>query len=300
MHRVGLTTRYSTRATSYKFFVRSLSSSLSPPTNLSPEEAGRLAESIAQDGDESGSPQHVQMESIATRLAHSGMTSQDVNAAMAPPIHLSTTYSRPANGQYNESDSIYSRADNPTRLLLERAMFKLEYSKGPNDGKEQVPDSMQEETSLLPSSYAFSSGMMAVSSIILSHTPPITILLPEDVYHGVPTVAVDVFSRFDVKVERVNMLEASNIRDTIQKLDEDDSSSSSLKETEQSEIIVWIETPSNPMCQVTCIRSVCDIAQSVSLSRKKPITTVVDSTLSPPVLTQPLHVSCNIAPVAAS
>ena len=248
-------------------------------------EAGRIAESIAV---KDISQNHLQNESIATCLAHSGMTSQAINAAMAPPIHFSTTYSRPANGQYNDTDSIYSRADNPTRLLLERVMFELE-THNCSIANDEYP-SLISESSEPPSSYAFSSGMMAVSSILLAHKSPVTVLLPLDVYHGVPTVAVDVFSRFNVKVERVDMTKASNLRDFIENL-HDSSSSEDAEATNQPQIIVWIETPSNPLCQVIDIREVCDTVQTLSSYYKGSITTVVDSTLSPPVLTQPLHVS---------
>ena len=283
MHRVLRTTCISANSP-YHLLIRRFSSR-SPSSSITPAEAGRLAESIAL---KDISQRHLQNESIATCLAHSGMTSQTINAAMAPPIHFSTTYSRPANGQYNDTDSIYSRADNPTRLLLERVMFELE-THNCSKFNDEYP-SLISESSESPSSYAFSSGMMAVSSILMAHKSPAIALLPLDVYHGVPTVAVDVFRRFNIKVDRVDMTQVSNVRDFIAKMNYS-SSSNHVDATEQPQIIVWIETPSNPLCQVIDIREVCGTVQSLSSSYKGSITTVVDSTLSPPVLTQPLHVS---------
>lgn len=59
--------------------------------------------------------------------------------------------------------------------------------------------------SVEPTTFAFSSGMMAASSIILAHSTPISIILPKDVYYGVTTFAVNVFSRHNVEVEHVDM-----------------------------------------------------------------------------------------------
>ena len=61
--------------------------------------------------------------------------------------------------------------DNPTRLLLEKEMARLECH-----GRQVDADIV---------SCAFASGMMAASSIVLAHQAPLTVLLPQDLYHGV-------------------------------------------------------------------------------------------------------------------
>ena len=132
------------------------------------------------------------------------------------------------------------------------------------------------ETASHAKSFAFSSGMMAASSIILAHTAPVTVLLPPDCYHGVGTVLAEVFARFQVKVTQVNMSNVSEVQEAIERSDP------------SSQVIVWMETPSNPLCQITDIRAVCEAVRSVD--RKEPITTMVDSTLSPPCITQALAV----------
>lgn len=226
-------------------------------STLTPEEAGRRAEAIAASRQEKEPP------TLATLSSHAGMISQP-NAPLSPPLHLASTYTRPADGVYNETDSKYSRMDNPTRLLLEKAIFEMECH-GLNYDKE-----------LEPSTFCFSSGMMAVSSIILAHKSPLVMIFPKDLYHGVPTVIVDVFSRHNVTMKQVDMLDISQIMSTLESL-----------EGTSSQAIVWMDTPSNPLCHVIDIKGVCEAVRSSKVA----VTTVVDSTLAPPVITRPLEVS---------
>mmetsp|Transcript_9339 Transcript_9339/g.13522 ORF Transcript_9339/g.13522 Transcript_9339/m.13522 type:complete len:114 (-) Transcript_9339:24-365(-) len=62
--------------------------------------------------------------------------------------------------------------------------------------------------------------------------------------------------------------------------------------TNRRTLIIWLETPSNPLTKITDIRAVCDVAQKYNLCGKEGriIVTVVDSTWSPPNITQPLLV----------
>ena len=227
-------------------------------SKLTPAEAGQRARDVAA----AEANQHTV--AISTRLAHAGISYQS-NAPLAPPLHLATTYTRPANGIYDETDSIYIRHDNPTRMLLEKTVFDLDCHGLVFEGLTN------------PMTFAFSSGMMAASSIILAHTGPIMMIYPLNTYHGVPTVTVDVFSRHNVSMVQVDM---SNISEIVEALETSDPS---------SQAIVWMETPSNPMCHVLDIENICKAIQSFN----RQVTTVVDSTLAPQVLTQPLHVSIN-------
>ena len=226
-------------------------------STLTPEEAGRRAEAIAASRLEKESP------TLATLLAHAGMVSQP-NAPLAPPLHMASTYTRPADGVYNETDSKYSRMDNPTRLLLEKAIFEMECH------------GLDYDKEIEPSTFCFSSGMMAASSIFLAHKSPLVMIFPKDLYHGVPTVTVDVFSRHNVVSKHVDMSDISQIMSTLESL-----------EGTSSQAIVWMETPSNPLCHVIDIQGVCEAVRSSKVA----VTTVVDSTLAPPVITRPLEVS---------
>ena len=156
---------------------------MSSSSPLTPEEAGRRARALAL-----ASSDNFPCSSMETQLAPAGVRSSDDNAAMAPPIHMATTYTRPADGMYLPGDSIYGREDNPTRLLLEEQVGLLECHK--KDGDSSL------ESSIV--SCAFASGMMTVSSIVLAHAAPLRVILHKDLYMGVTTVLADVFARFGV------------------------------------------------------------------------------------------------------
>lgn len=171
---------------------------------MTPEEAGRRAEAMAfelissrlQETSLDGTdlmnplvpaPTGHQLETI---LAHSGVQSvmghssgggswtsrgNEDNIALAPALEMATTYTRPADTRYREDHSIYGREDNPTRRLLELEIAKLEcHGKAIPPGEE------------LPKACAFASGMMAASAIILAHQLPLRVILPTDLYMGVP------------------------------------------------------------------------------------------------------------------
>lgn len=140
---------------------------LSSLTSISAEEAGRRAQSLAA---QRLAVSRKNTTGIDTLLAHAGLQAGP-NAPMSPPIHMATTYARPAEGSYREGDCVYIREGNPTRLLLEKEMSQLE-----THGREVDTQAV---------SCAFASGMMAASSIVLAHKAPLTVLLPRDLYHGV-------------------------------------------------------------------------------------------------------------------
>lgn len=230
-------------------------------SSITPEEAGRRAQQLAQKRPHQWTSSSSY--SLETLLSHAGVqtTSFDSpknNVPLSPAIHFASTYTRPADGVYPVlGGSAYTRVDNPTRQLFEMEMTKLELH--------SYKSEWDEAKSL---SCAFSSGMMATSGIILAHTAPLVVLLPEDVYHGVPTVLNDVFHRFQVTTRQVHM---HQLQATLEEYKETDSN-----------ILLWMESPSNPQTQVIDIASTCSLVKATCPS----ITTVVDTTLAP--LQQPL------------
>ncbi|EED89880.1 dubious cystathionine gamma-lyase [Thalassiosira pseudonana CCMP1335] len=235
-----------------------------PP--LTPSEAGRAAYEMRNQlerQDRDAIPL-----SMSTILSHAGLsttnsahdgsrTTRHHNAPLSPPIELATTYERPPDGDYGEEGLIYSRICNPTRALLEEVVGRLEVTSD-------------------PSCFAFSSGMAAVASLILAHKSPVKMLIPSDIYHGIPTQLHSALNDHGIVHETVDMTNCDEVRQRVRKhMERENESGGSL--------IVWIETPSNPLCQVTDIRGVCDVVRELQA-----ITTVVDSTWAPPCITQPL------------
>jgi hypothetical protein len=280
---------------------------------------------------------------MATILSHAGITTSCDNGGgghenypMSPPLHTATTYTRPPDGIYKDSDSIYSRMDNPTRLLLEKNIFDLEctnlllntYRNNNNDDDEIKRDDGNDDNSIMPIppllcyTTCYSSGMQAVTAILLAHSSSptnMTVLIPTDVYHGVRSLLSGVFSRHGINVREINM--TTNSGGNEDEDDDEDSGEIAIANTiseiaiaattalasnnngsgdhdhDLHNIIVWMETPSNPKCEVVDIKAICDKVKSVGERWKNiiKITTVVDGTMSSPVLTRPLEVCSMIA-----
>jgi cystathionine beta-lyase/cystathionine gamma-synthase len=221
--------------------------------------------------------------SMSTLLSHAGLsmhTSQEGghNQPLSPPIELATTYERPPDGNYGENGLIYSRSCNPTRKLLQDAIGQLETAGNVNI------DSLQHCNMPAPS-FAFSSGMAAIASLILAHKSPVKLLIPQDVYHGVPTQLIIALNDHGVQHQAVDMTNCDALEHIVKE---------EVASRSGGSLMVWMETPSNPLCQVTNILDVCEIVGEVRLKAASDdgvrITAVVDSTWAPPCITQPLLV----------
>ena len=257
--------------------IRCISSSI-PNCNV-PNKAGQMAYDILQTKSKSNKTK--QMES---KLAHAGIQ----NKYLSPSLDLSTTYERPADGLYDSY--IYSRQNNPTRNLLESFMSELELG---TNGKSEDQDQDRDQSLYCT---AYSSGMAAVSSILMAHSityDKIHVILPDDVYHGIPTQLTTVFQ--NISYSSIDMTTMTNttrhqtIHTHIQELCQHQHQH---QQPSNLSIVLWLETPSNPITKIIDIPKVCqDVKQIQKQHPNLAITTVVDSTLAPPTITRPIQVN---------
>jgi cystathionine gamma-synthase len=259
----------------------STTSKESGPQHLLPCAAGAasyaLSEKLAK---EHGSV----VASISTILSHAGLPmSHDskYNQPLSPPINLATTYERPPDGNYAEDGWIYSRESNPTRKLLEDVMGQLETT--------SATEMSNDDSCKHADGYAFSSGMAAIASLLLAHKSPVKVLIPTDVYHGLLTQFAKVLSDHGVLHSSVDMTNCEALKSCIEK-------EMSTDAGRYGSLIVWMETPSNPLCQVIDIKTICDMVEEIrqSTDGKFRITTVVDSTWAPPFISQPLKLGADV------
>ncbi|WP_421825810.1 trans-sulfuration enzyme family protein [Larkinella sp.] len=147
----------------------------------------------------------------------------DANAgAVVPPISLSTTFEREADGSFPHGH-IYSRASNPNRDLLETALAQLE---GGFAG------------------LAFSSGQAATMTLLLALRPGDHVILGDDAYHGTPALLEELFHPWGLTYTRVDFTDLEAIRSSIH----------------ENTSLIWIETPSNPLLKIADIRAIADLA----------------------------------------
>ncbi len=161
---------------------------------------------------------------------------------------------------------VYTRLGNPTLLLLEAKMNALE-------GKEVKLRNPAVRVSTL----AFSSGMSAIASTLLSIcSAGDTLILGDVLYGATQHLAETVLSRFGVRALEVD---TSNL-DAVEAL---------VKANPDAKAILF-ETPTNPMLAVTDIRALARRVKEIAPGMK----VVVDNTFATPYLQRPLEMGADV------
>ena len=164
------------------------------------------------------------------------------------PIYQTATYAHPGAGQSTGFD--YSRLQNPTREQVEKVVCQLE---GGIDA------------------FALSSGMAAISLLMELFAPGDHIIADCDLYGGSIRLFDNVSSKNGISFTRVNCA-TENLEALI---------------TEKTKAI-YIETPTNPMMNVT------DIAATAALTKKHKLLLIVDNTFMSPYFQNPLELGADI------
>ena len=173
-----------------------------------------------------------------------GRRTDPATGAVTPPIHLSTTFERGPDGEYPLGFS-YAREGNPTRQGLEECLASLE------GGKEAL---------------AFSSGLAVATALLQGLEPGDHIVAPVDVYFGLRQVIGGVFAKWPLETTYVDMTDLGAVQ-------------ASMRPNTR---LVLIETPSNPILQIT------DLAAVARMARAANAITICDGTFTTPVLQRPL------------
>jgi cystathionine gamma-synthase len=180
---------------------------------------------------------------IETRAVHAGRHPDPATMAVTPPIYMSTTFERGADGEYPLGFG-YSREENPNRAMLEQCLAAVE------GGTEAL---------------AFSSGQAATTALVQGLEPGDHIIAPDDVYYCWKKIFTEVFPKYGFQLDYVDMTDTDAVRATLR----------------PNTRLIWIETPSNPLLEITDLAAIADIA------RKQNAISVCDSTFATPVLQHP-------------
>ena len=159
-----------------------------------------------------------------TLLVHAGGATEPDSGAIAPSIHLSTTFEHTADGHATH-DHIYIRMGNPTQDRLEDALAAIE----------------EGEKSLV-----FGSGMAAVTACMQMLDPGSHVLMHKDVYRLTRAIGEELLCRWNIEASEVDMTNHDAVQQGIR---------SNTK-------LLWAETPSNPAMDVIDIAAIAGIAHS--------------------------------------
>ncbi len=184
-----------------------------------------------------------------TLAVHAGVQPDPSTGAIMTPIFQTSTYVQEAVGVHKGWE--YSRSHNPTRAALEKALAELEHG---------------------AFGLAFASGLAAIDTVLKTLRPGDEVIAGQDLYGGtarlfrVNTAPMGIVFRF------VDTQDPENVAAAI---------------TERTKL-VWLETPTNPMMQIT------DIAAVASITRPRGIRLAVDNTFASPMLQRPLQLGADI------
>jgi cystathionine gamma-synthase len=143
--------------------------------------------------------------------------------AIAPPLHLSSTFERDADNQYRSGRS-YARDNNPSFDQVEAVLNALEC------GEEAA---------------VFSSGMAAASAVVMALSPGDHVVAPKAMYWLLRQWLLGFASHWGLRTTLADMTDLDAVRAAIQP--------SKTK-------LVWAESPANPLWDITDIERVADLA----------------------------------------
>ena len=185
----------------------------------------------------------------ATKYIRAGAEPDPSTGAIMTPIFQTSTYVQEAPGKNKGYE--YARSQNPTRSALERAFAAIENA---NYG------------------LAFSSGVAATDAVIKLLEPGDEVICANDMYGGTYRLFTKVFEKFGIRFIYVDTTNVSNISKAI---------TGNTK-------LVWLETPTNPLMNIT------DIAAVAALTKPKNILLAVDNTFATPFLQKPIDLGADI------
>jgi cystathionine gamma-synthase len=182
-------------------------------------------------------------EGPSTLCVHSARAPEAATGALMQPIYLSTTFERNADGSYPRGYR-YSREGTPNRSALEECLAALERGVG---------------------AAAFASGLAANMAVIELLDAGDRLVTPRDAYYGTRKQFMDHAQRRGVTVASADFSDPDAVR---------------AAAGERARLL-WVETPSNPLLNVS------DLARITAIARDVGALVVCDNTFATPVCQRP-------------
>ena len=186
---------------------------------------------------------------LSSKIAQVGLCTDTKTGAISTPIYQTATFRHPGLGQSTGYD--YTRSKNPTRQVLEEAIAALE---GGHAG------------------FAFSSGMAAITSVLMLYENGDHLIAVADCYGGTYRVLDKVFTKFGLNVSFVDTSSMDEI-------------SAAVRPDTKA---ILVETPTNPLMKIA------DIPAIVQIGHTHALHVIVDNTFLTPYFQRPLELGADI------
>ncbi|MBI2355184.1 MAG: PLP-dependent transferase [Deltaproteobacteria bacterium] len=192
---------------------------------------------------------------IATEAVQVGLEWDSRTGAVSVPIYQTATFRHPGLGLSTGFD--YSRSGNPTRQSLEEGIARL-------DGGAR--------------GFAYSSGMAAITNLLLLFCSGDHIVVTEDLYGGTCRLFDRVFNQFGLTFSYVDTSDTAAVAAAIR------------PETRA----VFVETLTNPLLKFA------DIPALAAICRQRDLLLITDNTFLTPYLMRPLDLGADITVYSAT
>jgi len=179
-----------------------------------------------------------------TIAIHTGERPDRAYGAISTPIYQTSTFAFEDVGKTKGFD--YSRTSNPTRKVLEDTIAQLEGGKA---------------------GFAFATGMAAETTVMHLLKAGDHIISGDDVYGGTYRLFQNVMRNFGLEFTFLRMDNRQRIEDAIK----------------PNTRMLWLETPSNPLLNIT------DLEMAVDVAKKHHLLTAIDNTFATPYFLRPIE-----------
>ena len=186
---------------------------------------------------------------FSTRAVHAGQEPDPTTGAVMVPIYQTSTYAQEALGKNKGFE--YARTHNATRFALERNLAALEGGKH---------------------GFCFASGLAATNTLLQTLSSGDHVVAGNNLYGGTYRLFDRVLRRFGLEFTFVRADQIERIEAAIQ----------------PNTRMVFVETPTNPMMQIT------DIAAVAERTRRRGIKLLVDNTFMTPCFQRPLELGADV------
>jgi len=186
---------------------------------------------------------------FSTDAIHVGQEPDPATGAIIVPIYQTSTYVQEELGKHKGYE--YARTANPTRSALERNLACLEGGRH---------------------AYAFASGMAAINALMTLLKSGDHVVASHNLYGGSFRLFERVLKDFGLSFSYANTSRLEEVEKAIQ----------------PGTRLLYIETPTNPIMEIT------DIAAAATLARRRGLLLAVDNTFMSPYFQRPLELGADV------
>lgn len=180
---------------------------------------------------------------FSTDAIHAGQNPDPTTGAVITPLYLTSTYAQEGINKHKGYE--YGRTQNLTRAALENNVAALE------KGRYGI---------------AFSSGLAATQALLSLVKSGDHVLVSDNVYGGTYRLFESIYRDYGIDFSWINTRSIDDLKNAVQ----------------ENTKIIFFETPTNPMMNLTDIKLISDFA------RENNILTIVDNTFMSPYFQNPL------------